>query len=451
MARYNYANNPNILPATILPQASPNYHLEALADSIQSGKDIVKEQQRKIDMANKLGEPYQFDTKDILSNFLPELQTANNDMLNKDVNYRMKGVNWLDPTHPQEYGEQLKGYATLDNTIQSARAITKTFYDAQKALIDPQGAKAYDNPQSMARLGEMSNAKSLKDAQAVYDKYGGQLLVQRNPLDQAAWDKNFESMIDNIPAGSRFADNKNAVQEANTNIDDVLKIFEDPKVKADYMKQGGNEEGWNAMVAKYKPQLEGKRYVFKPKVFAPKSPTGGGAVDEEYLTRTDELIQLIQKQDQAAVGSIVGAAWDDNKIADADYKVINGKTHLVLKLTGANKKQAVWDKDYDDADKSPDLTVHKKGDPRYLTGGNGYPTASPMMEDAPAKEETIDLTNPSNYNKILNLLNTVPGRKKIGIEELNALTKKQGATTTTGAGLPVMKPKTTQNGLPIIQ
>lgn len=422
----SFINNPAILPATILPQTNPNYHLNVLADNIDAGKQIIKDRQRKIDEANKLAEPYNFNDEEILSSWLPELQGANEEMLNKEVQYAKQGKDWHDPRNIDIYSERKLGYNKLDEDISTARAMTKTFYDAQKLLTTPTTSKEFDMPKSYSRLGEFANAKSYKEAKAVYDKYGGQLLVNNSAVDLSKWDDYFSEMVDAIPAGTRFIDSQQATETANKQIDQVSRVFDDPAIKAQFMSDGGNEEQWQRLTGLYKPQIEAKRYTYKPKQFAPKAPKSNGKPTEEYYLQTDELIRGIQKaEDNAFSGSLVGAQVDDDKVVGVTYRINDkGQKNLVLTLSGTNTVEEPV------MEENPDT-----GKMEQTYSSSNVPQ---MKKVAKKKEVWINLTDPSNYNKILNYLNTVPGREKISIEELDKMNKKNAGSEKVGLSYGVL-------------
>lgn len=406
-----FLTNPRILPATVLPQASPNYHLTQLADNIDAGKSIIKERQKRIDEANKLAEPYVYDDEEILSSWVPELQGSNEAMLNKEIEYMKAGKDWHDPLNMDIYNERKLGYQKIDNDISTARAMTKTFYDAQKLLTNGATSKEFDLPKSYARLGEFSNAKSYKEAQAVYDKYGGQLLVNNSTPDLSKWDDYMNDIVKSIPAGSRFVENKLAAQEGNKGIDEVARVFDDPNVKKQFMNDGGTEEGWQKLVGIYKPQLEAKRYVYKPKQFAPKGGTDPKDKEQYYL-QTDELIRGIQDaKDNAFSGSLVGAKVDDGEVVGVKYRMNNnGEKNIVLTVTGDKKK------------KEPVMAMNPDTNQMEQLVSEG---GVPQFKEVPVPNEIwINLTDPSNYTKLLSYLNAVPGREKISIEELDAFNKK---------------------------
>lgn len=399
--------NPSAIPATIFGQTSPSSHLDALANNIQAGVKIVEDAKKQKALKEKLLEPFEYDASGIAPQWLPEVQKANQDMLDKHIGYLSKGQNWDDPASGEAYIDNLNTRKEVTNKIDTYKALSKMVADATKTLSDPQTSKFLDYNKSIAKLGEIQALPFDEAMKYAEDNKFNILVPKTNTFDIDAYEKeNLQKMLTGIGPGDRFVSSKAAADEANKSIDKMIAMFDNDAVKQEFIQRGGTEEQWTGLKEKYTPLFEEKKYVYDPTTDKNRSAQNFRTTydktqnDPNYLASTDQLIKNIQTGDSASAGALVGAT-----------------------ITGGGE---VVDVAYEPTDKGNTLVLTLSGQEEQTQSGGTDPKTGDAYEDVKVKvpkQIRIDLSDPSNYNEILNYLNKVKGRNTVSIEELDASNK----------------------------
>lgn len=405
-------------PATIYGQTG-NTHLQSLANNIQSGIDIIETAKKEAATKNRLAEPYEYDASDISSQWLPQVQKENEDMLNREVYYRQQGIDWYDPKNTGAYAERIKMEKSTNNSIDTYKAITKQLTEAKKLLSDDRTTGNFDYNKSAARIGELANAKNFEEAQSVMEKYNYNLLEPARKVDLSGWTDKFDNMLSQARSGSRYLDTKEAVAEGNKNLDVLIGLFDQPNVKNQFINEGGTEEEWNSLKEIYAPQLEASKFIYDATADRNRSAQNfRSTYDKEGTPKTGKveadympMAEKIYNGDQEIAGLLTGASIDDDKVIKIRYATNKaGQKNLVLTTTAPSNRKT-------------------------YTNDEGEEVLTDKLEN----EVWINLSDPQAKNQILSLLTTSPGAK----EQVDKV------TVTEEGALPIIPKKQTKSGLPI--
>lgn len=395
--------NPKGFTATIFGQTNPASHINALADYIDKGRELVEK--RKMDKllwekANR-DKPYVPDLKEIDDAFLPPLQAKNEAFIQKEVDYRKKGVDWLLPSNIPAWQEQRQTANDLQYDILSAKAFTKMKYNAIDALDSDKDEKLYDHDKSQALLGVFMDPATTNDKRREIMKEHPDLLVAKKfSIDK--YYKMYETMLDNMPQMGQTVNDKGLADKFNKQLDPIIEgtMLRSSKMPIDFQMDGGTQAEWDDLRAKILPQFEARKFQYDPTKDQDQAlalskfnyDKENKNKEEEYQKR-DQLIQLVQKGDLNSLGAFTNKKVGSKNIIDAEFaQNSEGKTVVKLTLQKANKS----------SDSKPESTQNKE----------------------PETYE-IDLTDPKNYIEINNILGDVD------IEDLDDYNKKHGQSKVT--------------------